>query len=169
MVLIVCRFWYHHYFSFWESCNINKDFKGCHTCSRALVFIISIFMFWKSHLFAGVMDCCGCFGFTRRRPKGIRTAKQLNYRISQDFLLDEEIDDDDISYDGEATNPNHGDDAGLPSRAKKSEEILKFREQNGLICRQFPVKETNILVRSEVSENNSNSNCVFSNGGVTYV
>ncbi|KAK9007161.1 hypothetical protein V6N11_050993 [Hibiscus sabdariffa] len=41
------------------------------------------------------------------------------------------------------------------SRAKHSEEILRFKLNNGLICRQFPVKETNKIVRLEVLYRNS--------------
>lgn len=109
-------------------------------------------MFSKSCSLIRAMGCCSCFGFTRRKPKqSLRPISRLNYRISREFLLDEEIDDDDDnSYNGEATNPGDGDDVEPQSRAKCSEEILRLREQNGLICRQFPVKETNKLVRSEV-------------------
>ncbi|KAJ4726017.1 Protein kinase [Melia azedarach] len=108
-------------------------------------------MFSKSCSLIRAMGCCSCFGFTRRKPKqSLRPISRLNYRISREFLLDEEIDDDDDnSYNGEATNPGDGDDVEPQSRTKCSEEILRLREQNGLICRQFPVKETNKLVRSE--------------------
>ncbi|KAL5831171.1 hypothetical protein ACOSQ3_016598 [Xanthoceras sorbifolium] len=110
-------------------------------------------MFGKSYSVARAMGCCGCFGFTKRKPKAMRP--RLNYRISQEFLLDEDIDDeDDNSYNGEATNLNHGDDGELQPRVKRSEEILKFREQNGLICRQFAVKETDKLFRSEDENGN---------------
>ncbi|KAK3206016.1 hypothetical protein Dsin_020062 [Dipteronia sinensis] len=109
----------------------------------------------KSYSFARAMGCCSCFGFIRRKPKALRPVSRLNCRISQEFLLEEEIDYvDDNSYNGEATNPTHGDDGELPNRVKRSEEILKFREQNGLICRRIPVKETDKIIRSEDENGN---------------
>lgn len=99
------------------------------------------------------MGCCGCFGFSKRRPKtSLRPISRFNYRISQEYLLDDEIDDEtDSFFNGDDTNMAHGDDGDLQNHAKHSEEILRLREQNGLVCRQYPVKETNKLIRSEVS------------------
>lgn len=109
-------------------------------------------MFSKGYSLARAMGCCGCFGFTKR-PKQSQPIPGSNYRLSRDFLLDDDIDDDDyISYNGDATNPIDGDDDELHNRVKRSEEILRSREQNGMICRQVPVKETNKLVRTEVSK-----------------
>lgn len=72
--------------------------------------------------------------------------------MSQEFLLDEETEEeDDCSYNGEATSTVHEDEFESLSRAKRSEEILRFKLNTGLICRQFPVKETNKIIRSEVS------------------
>lgn len=110
-------------------------------------------MFRKTCSWIRDMGCCSCFGFTRRKPKqALRPITGLNYRISRDFLLGDDIDDDDDdnSYNGEATNTADGDGGEMQNHAKRSEEIFREREQNGLICRQFPVKESNKLIRSEV-------------------
>ncbi|KAF2283352.1 hypothetical protein GH714_002490 [Hevea brasiliensis] len=96
------------------------------------------------------MGCCSCFGFwkpkRRTRPISVR-----NHNLSQEFLLDEEIDDDyDGSYNGEITDTAYGEDGELPTRVKRSEEILRFREQNGMICRQFPDEDGNKMVNEYV-------------------
>ncbi|KAE8038860.1 hypothetical protein FH972_011330 [Carpinus fangiana] len=111
-----------------------------------------------SKIIARMMGCCGCFGFGfNRRPKRPpRPTSGFNNHHSLDLLLDEDIeDDDDCSYNGDVTDTNHGDDAELHhSHAKHSEEILMFREQNGMVCRQFPVKETHKVVRTEDENGN---------------
>lgn len=117
-------------------------------------------MFSKSSSVAKFMGCCSCFGFARKRNPLSRPSSGFNNCLSQEFLLDEDMeddDDDDRSYDGDVTSTGRGDesDAGSPgresqTRPKRSEEILELREQMGLVCRQFPVKETHQLVRTEV-------------------
>lgn len=73
-------------------------------------------------------------------------------RLSQELLLDEDLEDDEnCSFSSEVTDGGFDYDDGLNSLAKSSEEILCLREQNGMMCRQFPVKETTKLVRSEVN------------------
>lgn len=100
---------------------------------------------------ARMMGCCGCFGFSRRPRGQNRPASASNNHYSRELLLDEEMeDDDDCSYNDDVTDTNQGDDAELQSCTKRSEEILLFREQNGMVCRQFPVKETHEVVRTEV-------------------
>ncbi|KAG8484868.1 hypothetical protein CXB51_021226 [Gossypium anomalum] len=114
-------------------------------------------MFSKSVSFARAMGCCGCFGFTARPKQTSRPNFRSNFKISREFLLEEEIeeeDDDDCSYCSEVTNTVHRDEVESIGRAKRSEEILRFRLDNGLICRQFPVKETNRIVRSEDENGN---------------
>ncbi|GAV66386.1 Pkinase domain-containing protein [Cephalotus follicularis] len=112
-------------------------------------------MLSKSYSFARAMGCCSCFGFNRKPKRRSRTILGTNSRFSQEILLDDEMDDeDDGSYNGEVTNTNHGDDGESGNCGKRPEEILRFREQNGLICRQFPVKETHTLVRSEDENGN---------------
>lgn len=103
------------------------------------------------------MGCCGCFGFTRKpRPRRLVTTNLgSNNHLSQELLLDDDIEDaDDGSYNGDATNTMNGDDGELQSRAKRSEEILRFRTQNGIICREFPVKETHKVIRTEDEDGN---------------
>ncbi|CAL0324219.1 unnamed protein product [Lupinus luteus] len=66
-----------------------------------------------------------------------------------------ETEDDENSYNGELTsNTTSGDDSDMQVRPKRSEEILNFRAENGMICRQFPVKETHKLDRSEDENGN---------------
>nr|KJB21766.1 hypothetical protein B456_004G013200 [Gossypium raimondii] len=114
-------------------------------------------MFSKSVSFARAMGCCGCFGFTARPKQTSRPNCRSNFKISRELLLEEEIeeeDDDDCSYYSEVTNTAHRDEVESIGRAKRSEEILRFKLDNGLICRQFPVKETNRIVRSEDGNGN---------------
>lgn len=110
-----------------------------------------------SKIIARMIGCCGCFGFgfSRRPKRQPRPTSGFNNHHSLDFLLDEDVeDDDDCSYNGDVTDTNHGDDAELHSCTKHSEEILRSREQNGMICRQFPVKETHKVVRTEDEDGN---------------
>ncbi|XP_050212835.1 serine/threonine-protein kinase GRIK1-like [Mercurialis annua] len=112
-------------------------------------------MYPKSYSLARVMGCCSCFGFSWKPKRTTRTVTVRNHNLSQELLLDEEVDDeDDGSYNGNITDSAYEEDAELPIRVKHSEEILRFREQNGMICRQFPVKETQILIRSEDDDGN---------------
>lgn len=122
-------------------------------------------MFLKSETVDKVteMGCCGCFGFsfTRKTRKVLRPGKGLGLRNhpSQEPLLDEDveedIEDDDVgSYTGDVTDTGNGDDGEYRSPVKRSEEILMTRAQKGFMCREFPVKETRVLVRSE-DENGS--------------
>lgn len=108
-------------------------------------------MFSKGFSVAKIMGCCSCFGFTRK-PKHLRRPAGFNNRLSQELLLDDDIEDeDDCSYNGEVTSTGNGDESESQSRTKRSEEILHYRVQNGMICRQFPVKETHKVVRTEVN------------------
>ncbi|XP_021645227.2 serine/threonine-protein kinase GRIK2 isoform X2 [Hevea brasiliensis] len=112
-------------------------------------------MYHKIYSLARVMGCCSCFGFTSKPKQRTAPISVRNHNLFQEFLLNEEIDDDyDGSYNGEVTDTAYGEDGELPSRVKRSEEILRLREQNGMICRQFPVKETQKLVRSEDKDGN---------------
>ncbi|KAF5447176.1 hypothetical protein F2P56_032746 [Juglans regia] len=114
-------------------------------------------MLSKNKIIARMIGCCGCFGFGfSRRPKGeLRPTSGFNNHHSLDLLLDEDIEDDDeCSYNGDVTDTAREDDAVLHSRANRSEEILRFREQNGMICRQHPVKETQKIFRTEDENGN---------------
>lgn len=100
-----------------------------------------------------MIGCCGCFGFgfSRGPKQQLRPTSGYNNHHSVDLLLDEDIEDDEeCSYNGDVTDTNHGDDVELHSCTKRSEEILRLREQKGMICRQNPVKETYKLLRTEV-------------------
>lgn len=115
-------------------------------------------MFTKSDSLARVteMGCCGCFGlsFSRKPKRSGRPNRGLVNNVSQEFLLveeDEDEEEEDGLENGGLTDTGNRDDGEYQSPVKRSEEILKYRIQNGLICREIPVKETNRLVRSEVS------------------
>ncbi|EOA24150.1 hypothetical protein CARUB_v10017384mg [Capsella rubella] len=105
-------------------------------------------MFRDSFSFAQVMGCFGCFGCSERSRQSPNP-----------------YDDDMYSNDGdENSNAEGGDEeeeeeeVEEQSRSKRSEEILKCKLQSGLICRQFPVKETNKLVRGEDEDGNKTIN-----------
>ncbi|KAG5515473.1 hypothetical protein RHGRI_036505 [Rhododendron griersonianum] len=122
-------------------------------------------MFGKNCLFARVirMGCCGCFGFSS--PRKPRRGAGMGNHTSQELLLDEELEDlDDCSYNGDFTETGHGDDGERKSPTKRSEEIILYRTQRGLICRQFPVKETHQLIRSEVTTGVQLASTVDENG-----
>lgn len=114
-------------------------------------------MFSKDYSIARVteMGCCGCFGFVRKPKSLSRPGSGSTNCLSQEFLLEEDIEEvDDRSYNGEVSDTAHGDDGELQSRVQRSEEILMLRTQNGMICREFPVKETHKLIRSEDENGN---------------
>ncbi|CAN1171920.1 Serine/threonine-protein kinase GRIK2 [Linum perenne] len=112
-------------------------------------------MFRKSYSLARALGCCSCFGFIRRTKQKPKHVPVKNHTLSQEFLLDEEIDDEDAgSYNGEITDSVYGEDAMIQCCTNRSEEILRCKEQNGMVCRQCPVKETHTLVRSEDENGN---------------
>lgn len=114
-------------------------------------------MFSKDYSITRVteMGCCGCFGFVRKPKSVSRPGSGSTNCLSQEFLLEEDIEEvDDRSYNGEVSDTAHGDDGELQSRVQRSEEILMLRTQNGMICREFPVKETHKLIRSEDENGN---------------
>ncbi|KAL2471192.1 Serine/threonine-protein kinase GRIK2 [Abeliophyllum distichum] len=90
------------------------------------------------------MGCCGCFGFSfMRKPKKVMSpGRGLGNHTSQESLLPERMEDEEDPF-------YNGDDCEFRSPTKRSEEILMYRMQHGLICREFPVKETHNLIRSE--------------------
>ncbi|XP_039002195.1 serine/threonine-protein kinase GRIK1-like [Hibiscus syriacus] len=106
-------------------------------------------MLTKSFSFAA---CCGCFGYTTKSKHSEEILSRSDYL---DFLLDSEIEEDDgCSYKDNAASTSHVDEVEPRSRAKHSEEILRFRVNNGLICRQFVVKETKKIIPSEDENGN---------------
>ncbi|KAL8092377.1 serine/threonine-protein kinase GRIK1-like isoform X1 [Apium graveolens] len=120
-------------------------------------------MFIKKYLIGGAtgMGCCGCFGFSlaKRSKKMSRPTVPYGNRLSHELLLNEDVEeDDDCSYngditdnydDGGVTDTGNEDDGEFPVTVKRSEDIILYRTQNGLICREFPVKETRTVIRSE--------------------
>ncbi|XP_022860077.1 serine/threonine-protein kinase GRIK2-like [Olea europaea var. sylvestris] len=92
------------------------------------------------------MGCCGCFGFSfMRKPKKVMMpGRGLGNHASQESLLAEAVEDEEGPF-------YNGDDCEFRSPIKRSEEILMYRMQHGLICREYPVKETHNLIRSEVN------------------
>ncbi|CAA2985108.1 serine threonine- kinase GRIK2 [Olea europaea subsp. europaea] len=105
-----------------------------------------IVVFVKRNSFESVteMGCCGCFGFSfMRKPKKVMMpGRGLGNHASQESLLAEAVEDEEGPF-------YNGDDCEFRSPIKRSEEILMYRMQHGLICREYPVKETHNLIRSE--------------------
>ncbi|ESQ37493.1 hypothetical protein EUTSA_v10002549mg [Eutrema salsugineum] len=112
-------------------------------------------MFRDSFSFAQAMGCFGCFGCSERSRQSLKPYD----------------DDDTYSNDGDVTSYAGGDEeeeeideeeeekvVEQQSRSKRSEEILKYKLQNGLICRRFLVKETNKLIRGEDEDGNKTVN-----------
>ncbi|KAF6150909.1 hypothetical protein GIB67_000075 [Kingdonia uniflora] len=95
------------------------------------------------------MGCCSCFGFIRKTNRSLRPTSCSGNRLSQELLLDEHLEDVDGLYNGEATHSLHRCDGKLQSRARHSEEILLLKIQNGMICRDVPVRETHKVICSE--------------------
>ncbi|XP_020215315.1 serine/threonine-protein kinase GRIK1 [Cajanus cajan] len=116
--------------------------------------------FNKTIAFANAMGCCCCFGFLRTsNHRRQRSKPAINNNISQEPLLDDDIEDEEGEhlYNDEVTDTSvSGDDNDNEeqTRPKRSEEILNLRVENGMICRQFPVKETHKVVRMEDENGN---------------
>ncbi|KAL3849432.1 hypothetical protein ACJIZ3_011314 [Penstemon smallii] len=121
-------------------------------------------MFFKRNSVEKVreMDCCGCFGFSfvRKRKKVLRASRVTGNNTSQEPLLDADLDDDDDDgfYNSDISDTGNGGDCEFRSPTKRSEEILMYRIQHGLICRENPVKETYIVFRSEDENGNKTIN-----------
>ncbi|XP_042512028.1 serine/threonine-protein kinase GRIK1-like isoform X2 [Macadamia integrifolia] len=110
-------------------------------------------MFWKSDYIveASDMGCCSCFGFTSKPKRSLRPPAGSG--ISQEFLLGY-VDGNGSMYNVESTGLSNGGDDEFLIRSKRPEEILSLRLQSGRICREFPVKETHHLVRTEDENGN---------------
>ena len=97
-----------------------------------------------------MMGCCGCFGFVQK-PRPRRAKRSISNLLSQGLLLDGETEGEE-TYSGDVTsNCTSGDDNEVQAVRNRSEDILNFRAENGMVCRPFPVKETCKLDLSEVS------------------
>lgn len=131
----------------------------------SIVLYISVFhwdvflLFWMSVMMHSVdevteMGCCGCLGFSfARKPKKVgRPNRGYGNSWSHEPLLQQEVEEvEDDGFDsGDIIDTGTEDDEVCHSPVKRSEEILMERAQNGLICREIPVKETHKVVRTEV-------------------
>ncbi|KAL8516050.1 hypothetical protein ACS0TY_014648 [Phlomoides rotata] len=108
------------------------------------------------------MGCCGCFGFSFvRTPKKVtRSSSATRNNTYQEFLLNDDLEDqqDGKFHHNGITGIVDGDDYDFRSPTRRSEEILMYRRQHGLICREFPVKETPRVLRSEDENGNKTIN-----------
>ncbi|KAI3683501.1 hypothetical protein L1987_84006 [Smallanthus sonchifolius] len=105
------------------------------------------------------MGCCGCFGFSfaKKQKKNLRPRLEGGNHVLQGLLLNHEVEDeeeDSNSCCDNMTDNEKGDHEEFINPAKNSQEILIYRTENGLICREFPVKETHKVVRSEDENGN---------------
>jgi [calcium/calmodulin-dependent protein kinase] kinase len=109
---------------------------------------------YRSFSFTKMIGCWSCFGLIRK-PRRTRTKRGIKNFLSQGLLTDGETECDGVSYSGDYTsNATSGDDSEPQNLPNRSEDILNFRAENGMICRPFPVKETDKLVRSEDEDGN---------------
>ncbi|KAK9072616.1 hypothetical protein SSX86_009051 [Deinandra increscens subsp. villosa] len=127
-------------------------------------------MFIKGYSIASVaeMGCCGCFGFSfAKKQKKPRPNSHIGNHMSQERLLNDEVeeeeeeeedDEDNCSYGDDMSESEKGDHEEFRNPSIRSEDILLYRTQNDLICREFPVKETHRVVRSEDENGNKTVN-----------
>ncbi|XP_057454744.1 serine/threonine-protein kinase GRIK1-like [Lotus japonicus] len=109
---------------------------------------------YRSFSFSKMMGCFSCFGFDKKQRRR-RTRRGINSFLPHP-LMDGETDGDEGSHSGDVTShTTSGDESSeahnMPNR---SEEILNYRAENGMVCRRYPVKETTKLVRSEDEDGN---------------
>ncbi|XP_017425568.1 serine/threonine-protein kinase GRIK2-like isoform X3 [Vigna umbellata] len=108
---------------------------------------------YKRFSFSKMIGCCGCFGFVKK-PRRRRAKRSINNFLSHGLLYDGETEGDE-SFSGDVTsNATSGDDNEAHAVRNRSEDILNFRAENGMVCRPHPVKETFELVRSEDEHGN---------------
>ncbi|XP_073150136.1 serine/threonine-protein kinase GRIK2-like [Henckelia pumila] len=93
------------------------------------------------------MGCCGWFGFSFAKKSN--KIRGLGDSTSCEFLLDKELEDEDDSFSNrDVTDHGNVEDCDFQSPTKRAEENLRYW-QHGFICREFPVKETHGVLRSE--------------------
>ncbi|OAY71598.1 Serine/threonine-protein kinase GRIK2 [Ananas comosus] len=100
--------------------------------------------------------CCGCFGFLRKHHRSVMPFRGSSAAFSSDYLLPHNPEDVDRSFYNRE-NPDddpHDSESGSQQSVKRSEEIILARIQNGLICRDVPVKETRRLTISKDENGN---------------
>ncbi|GKB01188.1 serine/threonine-protein kinase GRIK2 isoform X1 [Tanacetum coccineum] len=108
------------------------------------------------------IGCCGCFGFSfaKKHKKDLRPRVEGGNHVLQGLLNEEvEEDDDDEEEDNNSdcdimTETEREDHEEFRDPRKSSQEILDYRTENGTICREFPVKETHKVIRSEDEDGN---------------
>lgn len=108
------------------------------------------------------MGCCGCFGFLRKPQRSLILLNGSRVPLSQEFLLPENMDDTGGSF----YNRDNGSflyDGDSGNLVKRSEEVFLWRADNGLVCREVPVKETRKVTISEVKPRVFLSLCCFLN------
>ncbi|KAL8029818.1 hypothetical protein ABFS82_14G244600 [Erythranthe guttata] len=108
------------------------------------------------------MGCCGCFGFSLvgNSKKAIRNSRATSNNTYRELVNDDMEDEHDGSFrNGDVlADTGSGVDFDSCSPKKRSEEILVYRIQHGLICREVPVKETQRAFRSEDENGNKTIN-----------
>ncbi|KAJ4910973.1 Serine/threonine-protein kinase GRIK2 [Raphanus sativus] len=108
-------------------------------------------MFRDSLWFSRTIGCFGCFGSTSTRtpqsPERPPLKPDTPSSTTDEATSSSRSDDDDQEEEEEEV-------VEQKSRSKRSDEILKFRLDHGLICRQVPVKVTNQLIRGEDEDGN---------------
>ncbi|XP_075489802.1 serine/threonine-protein kinase GRIK2-like isoform X2 [Primulina tabacum] len=94
------------------------------------------------------VGCCGWFGFSFGKKSN--KIRGLGDSTAREFLLDEETEDEDDGFSNrDVADDGNGDDCDFQSPTKRAEENLRYWMQHGFICREFPVKETPSVLRSE--------------------
>ncbi|KAJ8543921.1 hypothetical protein K7X08_025539 [Anisodus acutangulus] len=145
----------------WRSHDVVLNSGGCPNS----VFLYLRFLNQIVRLCFTEMGCCGCFGFSfARKPEKIGKPNRgygTNCWSREPLLQQQEVEEgeegeeDDDGFDsGDIIDTGTEDEEVCHSPVKRSEEILMDRAQNGLICREIPVKETHKVVRTEDEDGN---------------
>lgn len=109
------------------------------------------------------IGCCGCFGFSfaKKHKKDLRPRTEGGNHVLQGLLVNEEVEEDDDEEEEDnnsdcdiMTETEREDHEEFRDPRKSSQEILVYRTENGMICREFPVKETHKVIRSEDDDGN---------------
>ncbi|KZV34572.1 hypothetical protein F511_28176 [Dorcoceras hygrometricum] len=103
------------------------------------------------------VGCCGWFSFSFAKKSN--KVRGLGDSTSCEFLLDEETEDEDYGFSNkDVADDGSGEDCYFQSPTKQAEENLRSRMQQGFMCREFPVKETHNVLRSEDESGNKTVN-----------
>ncbi|KAH6765561.1 geminivirus rep interacting kinase 2 [Perilla frutescens var. hirtella] len=108
------------------------------------------------------MGCCGCFGFSfvKNPKKVMKPNKAISKNIYEELLLNDDPEDEQGSsfQNDDMITSGNIDEVDFRSPTKQSEEIFIHMIQHGLICREFPAKETHSVFRSEDENGNKTIN-----------